>query len=228
VVVQKGRLHGTVQGAETEIASVNEHRTLSPFRALRWFFLMWLGALYIWGLVHLMGSGKHIGSVQPNCTVIPAGSDGCLLLYVRGLRENAQSVMLFTLLMLCLSVILWVSTSERGGRRFSWFSLPFQAILALLVLLSGPPPEVGSILFLVLALEVVTLLERKRLMVVVACSSFVLFLVILLASLHQWWYILPIHLSDLSSLVTMLLLLGGYLVLSMQLTASYTIMALEI
>lgn len=210
-----------MQSTETEIFSINEPRALSPFHALRWFFLMWLAALYFWGLVNLMGSGKRVGSGLPNCAVIPAGSDGCLLTYVQGLRGNAQPVMFFTLLMFCLGAVVWVSGSGRKGRRFSWFSIPLQAVLAFLVLLSGPPPEVGSILFLVLALEFVTLLERRLLMVVVACSSFALFLVILLASLHQWRYILPIHLSDLSSLVTMLLLLGGYLVLYVQLTASY-------
>ncbi len=89
------------------------------------------------------------------------------------------------------------------------------------MLLSGPPLEIGLILLLVLALELATLLERTSLVVMVACSSVVLFFGILLASLHQWRYLLPIHLSDLSSLVIMLLLLGGYLVLYVQLIASY-------
>ncbi|HLZ63792.1 MAG TPA: sensor histidine kinase [Ktedonosporobacter sp.] len=200
---------------------MNDYRVLSPSRSLRWFFLMWLTALYIWGLVNLMMRGKQTGNGLPNCTVIPAGSDGCILRYAQGLHDNIQADILFTLLMFCFGVLVWVGASEKKGRSFYWFSFLLQVILAFLVLLSGPPLEVGLILFLVLVLGGATRLERTRLIVVVACSSFVFFFVVLLASLHQWRYIVPVHISDLSSIAIMLLLLGGYLVLYVQVTTAY-------
>ena len=212
--------------AKTEHPSMNAHRAFSPFRSLCWFFLMWLGALYLWGLFDLLGRGEQVGNVLPNCTVVPVESDRCILLYFQGGRANGQAVILFTALMLCLGVVIWGSAFGIWRLRFLRLSLPLQAVLAFLVLFSGPPPEVGWILFLVLALEVVTLLGRTRWIVVVVWSSFVLFLVILLAGLHQWRYLLPIHLSDLSSILTMFLLLGGFLVLYMRLTTSYA--ALEV
>jgi NarL family two-component system sensor histidine kinase YdfH len=202
------------------------YRALAPFRSLRRFFLLWLGALYLWGLFDLLGRGGPPGTNLPNCTIIPVGADGCLLRYVQGAQDHVQAILLFTVLLLCQGIVVWGSASGARRRRLSWWSMLLQALLACLVFFSGPPPEVGGILLLVLTLEGVTLLERTRWIVVVAWSSFVLFLVILLASLHQWRYLLPLHLSDLASLLTMLLLLGGFLVLYVQLTTSYA--ALEV
>lgn len=74
---------------------MNDYRALSPFRSLRWFFLIWLGAMYLWGFLNLLAGGKQPGNGLPNCTVIPAGSDSCILLYTRGLGGHVQAIILF-------------------------------------------------------------------------------------------------------------------------------------
>lgn len=201
---------------------MNGYRLRSPFRSLRWFFLLWLGTLFLWGILELMARGQRTGNTPQNCAILPLGPDGCLQLPPQGATGNLQAIMFFTLLMCCLGILLWVSASRNREPRFYWYSLPLQLMLLLLLLLIRPPLELEIMLLLVLLLEFVTLLEHIRLIVLAVSGSCVLFFFLLLGSLHQWRYIMPVHLSDLSSMITMFLLLGGYLVLYVQLTASYT------
>ncbi len=79
---------------------------------------MWVAALYLWGSLNLLGGGKQVGLGLPNCTVIPAGSGSCLVPFLQGLGEHGLSVVLFTVPMLCLGALMWISVSGTQGRRF--------------------------------------------------------------------------------------------------------------
>ena len=143
------------------------------------------------------------------------------------------AIMAFTVLMLCFSILFWMNLSGSRDRHFYWLSFSLQGVLILAIAFVVTHAETAIMLCFTLILEAMIMFNRKRIFVIVFVSSVLLFIPLLIARQMLWKLSVPFNIDiwpitpvsswwDLVGLVTLVLLVSGYVVLYMRLMHSHT------
>ncbi len=208
---------------------------MSPYpRWFRWFFLLWLGCLYLWGLTEMIaGTWKDVTVLcmkqQANSSSVAACSSNSSLL--QALDAHLASVGLLALLMGCSGIVFWLSLSRKSRSLIAWLTFPLQLLLAFAMTLVVQQNDLGLILCLALTLQAIALLQRPRSISIVSCGSFLFFLLILETRPQQWntdWLFTTPHpfwllsVGDGFGVLALLLFLVGYFALHIQYIQAYT------
>ncbi len=208
---------------------------ISPYpRWFRWFFLLWLGCLYLWGLTEMIaGTWKEVTVLclkqHANSSSVAACSSMSSLL--QALYAHFASVGLLALLMCCSGIVFWISLSRKRGSFITWLTFPLQLLLAFAMTLVVQQNDLGLILCLALTLQAIALLQRARSISIVSCGSFLFFLLILETRPQHWntdWFFTLPHpfwllsIGDGFGVLALLLFLVGYFALHIQYIQAYT------
>jgi NarL family two-component system sensor histidine kinase YdfH len=188
-------------------------------RLLRRFFLVWVGVIYVAGLVVVLSP-----AVIPVCP--SRNVDSCALRF-EGTLVPWSSFLAFSLLLSLYGCLLWLSLSGKAHRRLLWPSLLAQAVLVVAVYLVLRQLDLTLSLYLALTLESIALVEQRRLRLVIAIAAgYVLLLVVLLTlfGIENWRnakYFWTAIYQNTPAYLAQILFLGGYLLLYVQLARSH-------
>jgi two-component system, NarL family, sensor histidine kinase YdfH len=203
-------------------------------RWFRWFFLLWLGCLYLWGLTEIIaGTWKErtILCTKQHGNSSPLSACSAVSSLLQSLDTHLASVGLLALLICCSGIVFWISFSRKRGPLISWLLFPLQLLLAFGMTLVVQQNDLGLLLCLALTLQAIALLQRPRSISLASCGSFLLFLLILETRPQQWntdWlFALPHPLwlpsvGDGFGVLALLLFLVGYFALHIQHIQAYT------
>ncbi len=177
------------------------HQNRSQNDLLRWYLLLWVCLVFLWGLVEISSravsaawSACSIGSELPTiCTQLkqhlgPQGQpDGATLPPTVLTSLLLQTVITFLLLLLLYGILLWFVLSGRGKRRIAWFALYAQGLLACMMAFFVPAIgfTVPVSLILVLILESCATFKQVRSVLVFSCGVSVLFLLTIVLAWRQ-------------------------------------------
>jgi TRAP-type C4-dicarboxylate transport system permease small subunit len=191
---------------------------------LRWYLLLWVCLSSLWGLFEISiravsvawntcATGiqppdtceqmkQHLGAQgQPDAASLPPAVLANLLLH---------SIVIFFLLLLLYSCLLWLSLSGRRNPRLAWTALVVQGALTCVMGLLVPALSVTVpvSLLLVLILEACTMFKQGRRILV---FSGVVIIFFLLSAVLAWRQGTAFSESSLTIVVALVLLVGGFL-----------------
>ena len=150
----------------------SNRRHLQKSRSLQRFLWVWIGLVYLWGLLHLFVPDPGVFKCWYNA-VLP---EHCPPL--RFLPASAQlwQIAAFTLLTLLYSLLLWVGWTGKIAHQ-RWYVLTFlaQAACVLAISLVVRQDNVVLSLYLVLILAAIDTFQNTRLALLVASSSLLFF-----------------------------------------------------
>ena len=187
--------------------------TKSTSHLLRWFLLLWVCLVYIWGCLAL-------ANVNPKAWDQP---DKNVQAVLPQLNSNLQIISTFTGLILLYGALLWLGLSEKIAQRFYWLYFPGQGVLVLVIGFVAQQENVVLSLYLALTLAAIGMLKRAGPVTLIASGSLVLFVI------SSFWSIWPQqHLNVLLGILWLktdypaIILFGvGYIVLYIQQTRSH-------
>ena len=191
---------------------------------LRWYLLLWVGLVSLWGLFEISGSAvaaawnacstgsepadlcaqlkQHLGPRgQPDMASLPPSVLTALLL---------QTTLIFLLLLLVYGAFLWFCLSSGEKQRWIWPMLVLQGALvcAMGLLVPALSITVPVSLLLVLILETCAIFQRIRTALIFSASVALCFL---LVTLLAWREGVAFRESSLTAIVTLVLLVGSFL-----------------
>lgn len=191
---------------------------------LRWYLLLWIGLISLWGLFEISmnavsaawnacsaGGGvpdlceqlkQHLGPRgQPDITSLPPSVLTALLL---------QTMLIFLLLLLVYSVLLWFSLSGEEKQHWTWLALVIQGALvcALGLLVPALSITVPVSLILVLILETCIVFQQVRVILLFSACALLCFL---LTTILAWSVGIAFHEDSLTVLEVLALLVGSFL-----------------
>ena len=140
-------------------------------RSLHRFLWVWIGLVYLWGLLHLFVPNPGVFKCWYN-EVLP---EHCPPLQFLPAQAQLWQIGAFTLLMLLYSLLLWAGWTGKIAQR--WYVLAFlaQAGCVLAISLVVRQDNVVLSLYLVLTLAAIDTLLNTRLVLLVASSSLLFF-----------------------------------------------------
>jgi NarL family two-component system sensor histidine kinase YdfH len=188
--------------------------TKSTTHLLRWFLLLWVCLVYIWGCLAL-------ANINPKAWDQPEKNIPAIL---PQLNSNIQVISIFTGLILLYGALLWLGLSEKIAQRFYWFYFPGQGVLVLVIGFVAQQENVVLSLYLALTLAAISMLKRAGPVTLIASGSLILFVLSSFWTIwpqQQHWTIL-LGILWLRSDYPALILFGvGYIVLYIQQTRSH-------
>ena len=200
------------------------HQNRSRNDPLRWYLLLWIGLVSLWGLFEVSRSTisaawnacstgselsgicaqlkQHLGPQgQPDIASLPPALLTALLL---------QGILIFFLFLLAFSVLLWFGLSGKEKQRWTWLTLALQGaipcVMGLLVPTLGI--TVPASLLLVLILETCAVFQEVRAVLIFSTCVLLCFL---LASVLAWREEAAFRESSLTAIVMLALLVGSLL-----------------
>lgn len=191
---------------------------------LRWYLLLWVGLVSLWGLFEISMSAisaawsacstggetadlcaqlkQHLGPQgQPDIVSLPPAVLAILLL---------QTTLIFLLLLLVYSVLLWLSLSGGEKQRWIWLLLVVQGALvcAMGLLVPALSITVPVSLLLVLILEAGAVFEKTRVTLIFSACVILCFL---LTTVLAWRMGISFHEGSLTVLPALALMIGSFL-----------------
>lgn len=181
---------------------------------LRWFLLLWVCLVYIWGCLALADiNPKAWDQPEKNIpTILPQPN------------IDSQAIFTFTALMLLYGALLWLGLSEKIAQRFYWLYFPGQGVLILVIGFVAQQENVVLSLYLALTLAAISMLKRVGPVTLIASGSLILFVLSSLWTIwpqQQHWTILLGILWMKSDYPALILFGVGYIVLYIQQTRSH-------
>lgn len=146
-------------------------RHLQKSRSLQRFLWVWIGLVYLWGLLHLFVPDPSVFKCWYNA-VLP---EHCPPLRFLPAAAQLWQIAAFTLLTLLYSLLLWAGLTRKMAQR--WYVLAFlaQAACVLAISLVVRQDNVVLSLYLVLILAAIDTLQNTRLAFLVASNSLLFF-----------------------------------------------------
>lgn len=187
--------------------------TKSTTHLLRWFLLLWVCLVYIWGCLALT-------NINPKAWDQPANVQSVL----PQLNSNLQVISTFTGLILLYGVLLWLGLSDKIAQRFYWLYFPGQGVLVLVIGFVAQQENVVLSLYLALTLAAISMLKRVGPVTLIASGSLILFVLSSFWNIwpqQQHWPILLATLWLKSDYPALILFGVGYIVLYIQQTRSH-------
>lgn len=181
---------------------------------LRWFLLVWVCLVYIWGCLAL-------ANINPKAWDQPEKNIPAIL---PQLNSNIQVIFTFTGLILLFGALLWLGLSEKIAQRFYWFYFPGQGVLVLVLGFVAQQENVVLSLYLALTLAAISMLKRVGPVTLIASGSLILFVLSSFWTIwpqQQHWTILLGVLWLRSDYPALILFGVGYIILYIQQTRSH-------
>ena len=181
---------------------------------LRWFLLLWVCLVYIWGCLAL-------ANINPKAWAM---SDKNVQAVLPHLNSNLQVISTFTGLLLLYGALLWLGLSEKIAQRFYWLYFPGQGVLVLVIGFVAQQENVVLSLYLALTLAAISMLKRAGPVTLIASGSLILFILSSFWSIwpqQQHWTVLLGVLWLRSDYPALILFGVGYIILYIQQTRSH-------
>jgi hypothetical protein len=192
-------------------------------RSMRWFILLWVGAVSLWGSTQLLldnyvrlpfgGFIVIIGwmnwyASSPLHTQLSRSPDQAPPLFVHTSYPISVIGVIVMVVQFCLH---WICLSGRSRRHWSWlyFLLQGACVLAISLIWSDAIIVLGF--YLVLVIEALSLLKQTRQIVIVSCTYLVLFISIVIWQLTQMLFWITLE-----SVLFLMIFLIGWIILSIQ------------
>ena len=216
-------------------------RTTKPeerFRAerlLRWYLLLWVCLVYVWGCSEVWAWGEGITASWDACQARQAILQDCAKLrlmqhrpwWIAAPSSSLLAVMLpslvvFTVLLMLYGALFWRGLSGKSKRQFIWLLVLVQGVLILAV--EAVVPQVDTMvmlsLYLALILEAFTILRQARPAIAVGCGALLLCMLALALIWKQSdvaWATYPIA----AMVVALILFVIGFLMVYMRLVRAH-------
>ena len=195
--------------------------------AFIWLCIIYTGGLFV-NVEAWVGDGK-----SGNFCVAKLDTANKCFSFFQVVNILLPAVIAFTILMLCFGILFRMNMSGVRDRRFYWLSYSLQGTLILAVAFVVSQAEIATMLCFMLILEATIMLHRGRFSGMVFVSSVLLFIPLLVMHQMLWklsvpfnidiWPITPISSWwDLTGLITLVLLVSGYVAFYMRLMHSHT------
>jgi len=196
---------------------------LQTSRLLHRFLWVWIGLVYLWGLLHLFVSNLGVFKCWYN-SVLP---DNCAPLRFLLSSAHPWQIVAFTLLTLLYGVLLWAGLTGRIPERWHILSILLQAGCVFTISLVVRQDNVVLSLYLVLTLEAIDMLQNTRLALLVASSSLLLFVLneLLSRGVLKNWVTALFGIWISTDYAALSLFLVGYLLLHLQFSRAHTQLA---
>ena len=198
----------------------NKMSHLQTSRLLHRFLWVWIGLVYLWGLLHLFVPDPSVFKCWYNA-VLP---EHCPPLQFLPSQAHLWQIAAFTLLTLLYGVLLWAGLAGKIPQRWHVLSFLVQASCVFAISLVVRQDNVVLSLYLVLTLAAIDMLQNTRLALLVASSSLFFFVLNELLSrgvLKNWSMALwGIWIS--TDYAALGLFLIGYLLLYLQSSRAHT------
>ncbi|HVU69047.1 MAG TPA: sensor histidine kinase [Ktedonobacteraceae bacterium] len=190
--------------------------TAGNMRIFRWFFLCWVGVVYLWG-------------IWGGATVTNIGSKQMIVIANDGLKGGAffspgdlPRLGLVTLVLVIYGALLWLGLSGGIRRRLAWIYFPLQGGLVLAASLALSQTMIALNLYLALTLAAIVMFKQPRLVVSVALECVGLFLLAAfleatpLRKSETSPFLWAMALSTLPDYMATILFVSGYILLYLQ------------
>ncbi len=184
------------------------------------FLWVWIGLVYLWGILHLFVPNPGVFKCWYNA-VLP---EHCPPLQFLPASAQLWQITAFTLLMLLYSLLLWAGLTRRVALR--WYVLAFlaQAGCILAISLVVRQDNIVLSLYLVLTLAAIETLHNTRLALLVASSSLLFFVLneLLSRGVLKNWNVALWGIWISTDYAALGLFLIGYLLLYLRSARAYT------
>lgn len=192
-------------------------------RSLHRFLWVWIGLVYLWGILHLFVPNPAVFKCWYNA-VLP---ERCPPLQFLPAQAQLWQIMAFTLLTVLYSLLLWAGLTGKFAQR--WYVLAFlvQAGCVLAISLVVRQDNVVLSLYLVLILAAIEILQNTRLALLVASSSLLFFVLneLLSHGVLKNWSVALWGIWTSTDYAALGLFLIGYLLLYLRSARAYTQLA---
>jgi NarL family two-component system sensor histidine kinase YdfH len=189
-------------------------------RSLHRFLWVWIGLVYLWGLLHLFVPNPAVFKCWYN-EVLP---EHCPPLQFLPAQAQLWQIAAFTLLMVLYSLLLWAGWTGKIAQH--WYVLAFlaQAGCVLAISLVVRQDNVVLSLYLVLTLAAIDTLLNTRLALLVASSSLLFFVLneLLSRGVLKNWSVALWGVWTSTDYAALGLFLIGYLLLYLRSARAYT------
>jgi two-component system, NarL family, sensor histidine kinase YdfH len=146
-------------------------RHIQRGRSLHRFLWVWIGLVYLWGILHLFVPNPGVFKCWYNA-VLP---ERCPPLQFLPAQAQLWQITTFTLLTLLYSLLLWAGLTGKMPQRWYALVLLAQAACVLAISLVVRQDNVVLSLYLVLILAAIEILQNTRLALLVSSSSLLFF-----------------------------------------------------
>lgn len=156
-------------------------------RLLRWFLLLWLGLIYIWGLQLMglfIGRSEFPAALFPGVPIhLPHQVADSPCISHASLAPSLLSVVFFTVLIVCHAGLYWLGLSLKMPRHWRYLYLAAQGLLVGVMSLSlfmnrcavpALPAEFIICLYLALIVGAISILEHARAIIAVVAGYLLL------------------------------------------------------
>lgn len=193
-------------------------------RPLRWFLLVWIGMVFLWGCAQLLlgngGPQLFVGDFSVAVQIADPHLPSSKPYPVPLAQEHSFAPFLqitFPLNLICVALLMvqfglhWLCLSGKIRRRWSWGYFLLQGISALLISFIWADPLIALGLYLLLIVEALSMLKQVRQIMIVAANALVLFLVTI-----DWQVTRGSWITTGESVLLLVIFLLGWIMLSIQ------------